>query len=118
VFLGWAPHPMNVKYKMAYLTGGDDSFGPDFGAAKVYTNERKGWAEQCPNAAKLVSNMKFSVDMENTWMDKILNGGEDPAKVASDWLKANPGALDTFLAGVTTFDGQPGTDAVKKSVGI
>ena len=118
VFLGWAPHPMNVKYKMQYLTGGDDSFGPDFGAAKVYTNERKDWASQCPNAAKLIANMKFSVDMENTWMDKILNGGEDPAKVATDWLKANPGALDTFLAGVTTVDGQPGEDAVKKSLGI
>jgi glycine betaine/proline transport system substrate-binding protein len=117
VFLGWAPHPMNVKYKMQYLTGGDDSFGPDFGAAKVYTNERKGWAEQCPNAAKLISNMKFTVDMEDVWMDKILNGGEDPAKVATDWLKANPTALDTFLAGVTTFDGQPGVDAVKKSLG-
>jgi glycine betaine/proline transport system substrate-binding protein len=56
--------------------------------------------------------------MENTWMDNILNGGADPAKGAADWLKANPGALDTFLAGVTTFDGQPGVDAVKKSVGI
>jgi glycine betaine/proline transport system substrate-binding protein len=62
--------------------------------------------------------MKFTVDMENTWMDNILNGGADPAKGAADWLKANPGALDTFLAGVTTFDGQPGVDAVKKSVGI
>ena len=24
VFLGWEPHPMNTKFKMAYLTGGDD----------------------------------------------------------------------------------------------
>ena len=25
VFLGWAPHPMNVNFKIEYLTGGDDS---------------------------------------------------------------------------------------------
>ena len=30
VFLGWAPHPMNVNFKIQYLTGGDDSFGPKF----------------------------------------------------------------------------------------
>ena len=53
VFLGWAPHPMNVNFKIQYLTGGDDSFGPNFGGAIVYTNERAGFAEQCPNAAKL-----------------------------------------------------------------
>jgi len=28
VFLGWAPHPMNSKFKISYLSGGDDVFGP------------------------------------------------------------------------------------------
>ncbi|MBU2157196.1 MAG: glycine/betaine ABC transporter substrate-binding protein, partial [Gammaproteobacteria bacterium] len=37
VFLGWAPHPMNTQFDITYLEGGDDVFGPDFGAAKVYT---------------------------------------------------------------------------------
>ena len=31
VFLGWEPHPMNTRFKMKYLTGGDDSFGPNYG---------------------------------------------------------------------------------------
>ena len=53
VFLGWAPHPMNVNFKIQYLTGGDDSFGPNFGGAVVYTNERAGFAAECPNAARL-----------------------------------------------------------------
>ena len=39
-------------------------------------------------------------------------------KAAEAWLKANPGALDAWLAGVTTVDGQPGLDAVKKSLGL
>jgi glycine betaine/proline transport system substrate-binding protein len=29
VFLGWEPHPMNEKFKMTYLTGGDAVFGPN-----------------------------------------------------------------------------------------
>jgi glycine betaine/proline transport system substrate-binding protein len=118
VFLGWAPHPMNVNFKIQYLSGGDDSFGPNFGGAVVYTNERAGFAADCPNAAKLVANMKFTVDIENIVMNKILTDGEDGPKAATEWLKANPSALDAWLDGVTTFDGQPGLPAVKKNLGL
>jgi glycine betaine/proline transport system substrate-binding protein len=41
VFLGWEPHPMNASFEMAYLSGGDEIFGPNFGGATVYTNVRK-----------------------------------------------------------------------------
>nr|WP_307437813.1 choline ABC transporter substrate-binding protein [Labrys monachus] len=118
VFLGWAPHPMNVNFKIQYLTGGDDTFGPDFGSAVVYTNERAGFADECPNAAKLIANLKFTVDLENTVMQKITGDGEEGSKAAEEYLKANPGVLDPWLQGVTTFDGQPGLPAVKKSLGL
>ena len=118
VFLGWAPHPMNVNFKIQYLTGGDDSFGPNFGGAVVYTNERAGWAEQCPNAAKLIKQLIFTVDVENVVMNKILTDGLDGAKAADTWLKTNPPELAKWLDGITTFDGKPGLDAVKKSLGL
>jgi len=118
VFLGWAPHPMNVNFKIQYLTGGDDSFGPNFGGAVVYTNERAGWAAECPNAAKLISNLKFTVDVENLIMNKILNDGKEGDAAAREWLKTNPKELEAWLAGVTTFDGAPGLPAVKKSLGL
>jgi glycine betaine/proline transport system substrate-binding protein len=118
VFLGWAPHPMNVNFKIQYLTGGDDSFGPNFGGAVVYTNERAGWAAQCPNAAKLVKQLVFTVDIENVVMDKILTDGLEGPKAADTWLKTNPPELAKWLDGVTTFDGQPGLPAVKKSLGL
>jgi glycine betaine/proline transport system substrate-binding protein len=54
VFLGWAPHPMNTRFDLRYLTGGDDSFGPDFGGATVYTNVRRGYLEACPNVGRLL----------------------------------------------------------------
>lgn len=118
VFLAWAPHPMNSRIKINYLSGGDDYFGPNFGGAEVYTLAHKGWAEKCPNAAKLFTNLVFSVDMENQLMDKILNNGDDGPTAATAWLKANPGEIDTWLAGVTTFAGEPGAAAVKAKLGL
>jgi glycine betaine/proline transport system substrate-binding protein len=119
VFLGWEPHPMNDNFKLTYLTGGDDIFGPDFGGAKVYTNVRAGYLTECPNVGALLKNMVFSLEMENQIMGKILNDGEEPDKAASEWLKANPSALEPWLAGVKTRDGSgDGLPAVKKSLGL
>ena len=118
VFLGWAPHPMNINYQIEYLSGGDDVFGPNFGGAVVYTNERAGWAEECPNAAKLVKNLIFNVDIENTVMNKILTDGKEGPVAAREWIKTNPKELTGWLDGVTTFDGQPGLAAVKTHFGL
>ena len=39
-------------------------------------------------------------------------------KAATEYLKANPDVLKTWLAGVTTFDGKDGLAAVQASLGI
>lgn len=119
VFLGWAPHPMNANFKIQYLTGGDALFGPNFGGANVYTTVRQGYVAECPNVGKLISNLKFTMDMENKVMGEILNNGADPKAAALAWIKANPDALTAWLDGVTTYDGKgPALDAVKKGFGL
>jgi glycine betaine/proline transport system substrate-binding protein len=118
VFLGWAPHPMNSNFKLTYLSGGDDVFGPDFGGATVHTNVRAGYVAECPNVGKLITNLKFSLDMENQIMGSILDKGEEPGKAAMAWMKANPAALDGWLAGVTTKDGGDAMAAVKTALGM
>ncbi len=119
VFLGWEPHPMNANFDMAYLTGGDDWFGPNFGGATVYTNIRKGYGQDCPNVGRLLKNLRFSLAMENEIMGAILNDGEEPNKAAAAWLKKNAGVLDGWLAGVETVDGGAGgLAAVKKHLGL
>jgi glycine betaine/proline transport system substrate-binding protein len=118
VFLGWEPHPMNANVEMAYLAGGDDVFGPNYGGATVHTNVRKGYTAECPNVGKLLTNLVFSLKMENEIMGAILNDGKDPKVAATEWLKANPDALTPWLAGVTTFDGQDGAAAVKAKLGL
>jgi glycine betaine/proline transport system substrate-binding protein len=118
VFLGWEPHPMNANHDLTYLSGGDDWFGPDYGGATVYTNVRAGYLEECPNVGQLLSNLRFTLPMENEVMSAILDDGQAPEDAAEAWLKDNPDVLDGWLDGVTTLDGEPGLPAVKEHLGI
>lgn len=118
VFLGWEPHPMNANIEMAYLAGGDDVFGPNYGGATVHTNVRAGYVGECPNVGRFVSNLVFTLEMENEIMGAILNDGAEPQAAATAWLKANPDAFGPWLEGVTTFDGGDATAAVKSALGL
>lgn len=114
-FLGWAPHPMNAKFDIKYLTGGEDFFG---GEGIVQTVTRKGYAAECPNVGKLLTNQKFTLPMENQIMGEILDNGADPDAATLAWIKANPAILDGWLAGVTAKDGSDGMAAVKAGLGL
>jgi len=116
VFLGWAPHPMNSRFEMAYLSGGDAFFGSDYGGAMVGTNVRKGYIQECANVGRLLQNLEFSLDMENEIMGKILDDRQEPEKAADAWLRANISSLDAWLDGVKTWDGKDGLAAVKVSL--
>ena len=116
VFLGWEPHPMNAKFTMSYLTGGDDFFGPDLGGATVYTNTRAGYVSECANTGKLLSNLSFTLAMENEIMGAILNNGADPKAAAKAWLAAHSDVLGPWLDGVTTKDGGDAMAAVSAAL--
>ena len=118
VFLAWEPHPMNVKYKIKYLDDPTDTFGPHNGDASVYTNVPAGYLAACPNIGVLLKNLHFSVKIEDTLMTSILFDGQDPSEAAEAWLKANPAEWAPWLANVKTFDGKPGADALKTSLGL
>lgn len=106
VFLGWEPHPMNANYELAYLDGGDDFFGPDLGGASVYTNVRHGYADECPNIGRFLSNLTFTLEIENEVMALILDEGQEPEVAARNWISANPHVLEGWLDGVTTLSGE------------
>lgn len=113
VFLGWEPHPMNMRFDMRYLSGGDSVFGPNFGGATIYTDVRAGYVQECPNIGRLLKNLKFTLSGENQMMDAILNQHQPPEAAAEAWLKANPKAVSAWLEGVTTFDGRPALAALR-----
>ena len=117
VFLGWAPsHPMNGQFDMTYLSGGDEWFGPNDGGAVVHTDVRAGLVTDCPNLGLFLTQLKFSLPMENEIMSAILNDGKTPEDAAKAWLTANPEVLDDWLKGVTAFDGGDASKAVKGSL--
>lgn len=118
VFQGWAPHPMNTAFDIRYLTGGDKFYGPDFGAATVSTQVRKGYLEECPNVGQLLKNLSFDIDFENRGMGYLMNDGLAPEDAGRKAISEEPQRLDGWLAGVTTVSGEPGLDAVKKALGL
>ena len=116
VFLGWEPHPMNANFDMTYLEGGDDYFGPNLGGATVFTNTSAGFTSACPNVGKLLTNLEFTLAMENEIMGAILNDAEDPEDAAKAWLSANSGILGGWLDGVTAKDGGDAMTAVSAAL--
>jgi glycine betaine/proline transport system substrate-binding protein len=105
VFLAWDPHPMNMRFPIRYLSGGDASFGPNYGGASVFTNTRAGYLAQCPNVGRLLKNLHFTTRGESEVMAAILDRHETPAAAAAAWLQANPAIKAQWLAGVRRFDG-------------
>ena len=118
VFLAWAPHPMNTRHDLTYLSGGDEYFGPDYGGAEVFTLARAGWPEACPEAAQLFRNLAFTVPMENELMRLILDEGMTPEEAARSYLAENSGALEAWLEGVETFGGEPALPAARAALGL
>ncbi len=115
VFLAWEPHPMNMRFDLKYLSGGDEVFGPNFGGATIYTVTRRGYSAECPNMGRLLANLKFTLRGESEMMAAILDRHEAPEIAAAEWLKANPTATKAWLAGVLTFDGRPGVSALART---
>ena len=113
VFLGWDPHPMNMRFDMRYLSGGDAVFGPNYGAAAVYTNTRKGYTKECPNMGRLLQNLSFTTQQETRVMADMLDRHQPAEVAAASFLKANPATVAAWLEGVSTFDGRPALAAMR-----
>lgn len=118
VFQGWAPHPMNTDFKIAYLTGGDAYYGADFGAATVHTQVRQGYLEECPNVAQLLGNVTFELDFENQGMGYLIRDNLSGIDAARKALRENPHYLDAWLSGVKARGGAEGLGAVRASLGL
>ncbi|MGZ9665939.1 choline ABC transporter substrate-binding protein [Pseudomonas sp. GNP014] len=115
VFVGWTPHPMNINMKITYLTGSEDAYGPNEGAATVSTVTSPDYAERCPNVYRLLENLTFSAAQESQLMVPIM-ARKTPQEVAKNWLREHPEDLQRWLAGVSSFDGKEGVAAVQASL--
>ncbi len=105
VFLAWEPHPMNLRFHLRYLAGGDAVFGPNYGSATINTVTRPGYAQACPNVERLLRQIRFVPAEESRMMDQIANARRPQAEVAREFLAAHPDEVAHWLAGVTMRDG-------------
>ena len=117
VFLGWSPHPMNLRYRMEYLAGGDDTFGANYGGATIYTDVRRGYLRECPGVAALLRRLKFTPAIESGMMALLLDEHLEGRAAATRFLAAHPRELAEWLDGVATADGRPALAAVTMSLG-
>lgn len=115
VFFGWQPHPMNINMKVTYLTGSDNVFGPDEGAATVSVVTAPDYAQRCPNVNRLLENLTFTAAQESQLMEPIMQR-KTPQEVAKQWLLDHPEDLQRWLAGVTTLDGRDAVQTVQASL--
>lgn len=111
LFFGWKPHPMNIQMPITYLTGSEDAFGPNDGAATVSTVTAPDFATRCPNAHRLLTGLRFTSAQEAELMEPIMDR-KTPQAVARAWIKANPAVVGSWLEDVTTFDAQQGAESV------
>jgi glycine betaine/proline transport system substrate-binding protein len=110
-FIAWKPHPMNIQMDLTYLTGSEDSLGPEEGKATVWSVTRKGYAEQCPNVAKLLNNIHYTAAQESEMMQQLLD--KVPAdKVAAQFLAKHGDTVKGWLEGVTAYGGGTANSAL------
>lgn len=118
LFLGWAPHSMNEKINLTYLTGSTSkTFGANDGTATVWTNIRKGFKKEQPNAARLLKQMTFSVAMMNQVMTELKEDESlSTLQAGLCWLQKHPEVYKKWLVGITTVDGKSALPAFEKTL--
>lgn len=116
VFLAWEPHQMNNTFDLVYLDGDQDYFGPNFGNASIHTVARRGYRQDCPNAARLFTQLVFDAPLEHAIIKDVAEGRGPARSAALRQLRQRPALLDAWLAGVKTLAGADGKAAVRAAL--
>jgi glycine betaine/proline transport system substrate-binding protein len=109
---------MNANFDMAYLDGGDDIFGPNYGGATVYTNVRAGYTERMPECRQAAEEPQVHAGHGKRDHGRDPRRRREPADAAKAWLKVHPATFEAWLDGVTTRDGGDAMAAVKGALGL
>ncbi len=127
VYLGWAPHPMNLNIDMQFLEGGADYWGPNQGGATVYTLTRTGYAWQCPNVGQFLANYEYTVSEQSKMAANVINEDMGYDEAGQALIKSKPELLERWLgsggayqtSAIKTADGEGNArQAVARALGI
>lgn len=127
VYLGWAPHPMNLNVDMNFLQGGAQYWGPNQGGATVHTLTRTGFAWQCPNAGQFLANYEYTVEEQSRMAANVVNDDMGYAEAGRALIESKPELLERWFAeggayqtgAVKTADGNNNArEAIANALGL
>ena len=115
VWLGWAPHWMNMEFDMKYLEDPLELWGPP-GAEVVWTLSRAQFKEDMPNVYRFLEQLKVTPEIQNEWIYEYGRKKRNPDEVAKEWIKNNTKVVDMWVYGVKSADGRRGRDAIREAI--
>jgi len=118
VFYAWTPHWASIEYDIQFLDDPEDAWGPDGGRSDVRTLITPTFADENPNATRLLKQLVFSADQQSAMISGFSYEERPPEEVALDWLRNNPAQVKEFLDGVTTRSGDPAWPAAQKALNL
>ena len=115
VWLGWAPHWMNMEFDMKYLEDPLELWGPP-GVEVVWTLSRAELKEDMPNIYKFLEQLKVTPEMQNEWIYGYGREKRDADEIAKEWIKNNVKVVDVWVYGVKSVDGRRARDALREAI--
>jgi len=115
VWLGWAPHWMNMEFDMKYLEDPLELWGPP-GVEVVWTLSRAELKEDMPNIYKFLEQLKVTPEMQNEWIYGYGREKRDADEIAKEWIKNNIKVVDVWVYGVKSVDGRRARDALREAI--
>ncbi|SNZ14380.1 glycine betaine/proline transport system substrate-binding protein [Terribacillus aidingensis] len=101
IITGWTPHWMFSKYDLKYLEDPKGSFGEE---ETINTMTRQGFADDMPDANKVLDQFNWTTEDMGEVMLEVSNG-TDPAEAARNWVDNNPDKVAEWTDGVEKGSG-------------
>jgi glycine betaine/proline transport system substrate-binding protein len=108
-FLAWSPHWMTIQFHTVFLADPQHDWG---GAGEIRTVVSATYARKAPQITRFLAHLKFTTQQAGDFYLQHDKQGMSFGAIASAWIRANPGQVRQFLAGVHAADGKPAVAAV------
>lgn len=113
VFLGWKPHWMNIEWDLKYLKD-PERIWPEPGKEVVWTLSRVGLDEDMPEVYQFLKQFKVTPAWQSNWIYEYTYEENPPEEIAETWIKNHLDAVDLWVYGVETVDGERARDVIRK----
>lgn len=94
IVTGWTPHWKFARFDLKFL---DDPMNVYGDAEKIYTYTRAGFAEDMPEVAEFLRNMKFTDDQLGSLMGAVEDHSGEPIDAAREWMQENEELINSWI---------------------